>query len=177
MRKLCKVLSIYQEKGFAPKIDPKRAPPVAVVNTPPGISSPACIFPAAPLTGSKQPDLHLTSPLPSAFHHSFPFQTQDTINYPQLVPIPNQQTRGDRRDLTVKMSEEPRTSSIDETPIAPVREPSHVRQNSLEKHLQHRPDPKELRERHILLDNNAAPYVPIPSIGARRRDGDMQDVG
>ena len=45
---------------------------------------------------------------------------------------------------------------IDETPISPVR-PAHVRQNSLEKHLQHRPDPQELKDRHILLDTNAAP--------------------
>jgi hypothetical protein len=47
-----------------------------------------------------------------------------------------------------------RASSIDETPIRPT---SHARQNSLEKHLQHRPDPKDLKERHILLDTNAAP--------------------
>ena len=50
-----------------------------------------------------------------------------------------------------------RSAVIDETPISPVRPASHVRQNSLEKHLQHRPDPKELRERHILLDSTAAP--------------------
>jgi hypothetical protein len=47
-------------------------------------------------------------------------------------------------------------SAIDETPISPSR-PDHIRQNSLEKHLQHRPDSKELKERHILLDTNAAP--------------------
>jgi len=52
-----------------------------------------------------------------------------------------------------------RESVIDETPISPVRPASHVRQNSLEKHLQHRPDPKELKDRHILLDTNAAPYA------------------
>lgn len=52
---------------------------------------------------------------------------------------------------------EDRSAIIDETPISPVRPASHVRQNSLEKHLQHRPDPKELKERHILLDTNAAP--------------------
>ncbi|KAE9367063.1 hypothetical protein N431DRAFT_562313 [Stipitochalara longipes BDJ] len=57
------------------------------------------------------------------------------------------------------MADDSRTAAIDETPISPVREPSHVRQNSLEKHLQHRPDPKELRERHILLDTNAAPAL------------------
>jgi len=49
------------------------------------------------------------------------------------------------------------TAAIDETPISPIRQ-SHVRQNSLEKHLQHRPDPKELKDRHILLDTSAAPY-------------------
>lgn len=52
-----------------------------------------------------------------------------------------------------------RTAVIDETPISPVRPSSHVRQNSLEKHLQHRPDPQELKDRHILLDTTAAPYV------------------
>jgi hypothetical protein len=52
--------------------------------------------------------------------------------------------------------QEPRESVIDETPISPIR-PGHVRQNSLEKHLQHRPDPQELKDRHILLDTNAAP--------------------
>lgn len=45
---------------------------------------------------------------------------------------------------------------VDSTPISPIR-PNHVRQNSLEKHLQTRPDPKELKDRHILLDINAAP--------------------
>lgn len=49
-----------------------------------------------------------------------------------------------------------RDDVIDETPISPVRE-GRVRQNSLEKHLQHRPDPQELKDRHILLDTNAAP--------------------
>jgi hypothetical protein len=47
--------------------------------------------------------------------------------------------------------------AIDETPISPSRPDYHVRQNSLEKHLLNRPDPKELKERHILLDTNAAP--------------------
>ena len=44
------------------------------------------------------------------------------------------------------------TSSVDTTPISPVE-----RRNSLEKHLQTRPDPKDLKGRHILLDTNAAP--------------------
>lgn len=41
---------------------------------------------------------------------------------------------------------------VDETPISPVD-----RRNSLEKHLQHRPDAQDLKNRHILLDTNAAP--------------------
>lgn len=43
--------------------------------------------------------------------------------------------------------------TIDETPISPIE-----RRNSLEKHLQMRPDAKDLKDRHILLDTNAAPY-------------------
>lgn len=42
--------------------------------------------------------------------------------------------------------------AVDETPISPVQ-----RRDSLEKHLQRRPDPQELRDRHILLDTKAAP--------------------
>ena len=41
---------------------------------------------------------------------------------------------------------------VDETPISPIE-----RRNSLEKHLQHRPDPQDLKNRHILLDSKAAP--------------------
>jgi len=41
---------------------------------------------------------------------------------------------------------------VDETPISPVE-----RRNSLEKHLQHRPDVQDLKNRHILLDTTAAP--------------------
>jgi len=51
------------------------------------------------------------------------------------------------------------SSNIDETPISPVRPSNHIRQNSLEKHLQHRPDPQELKDRHILLDTKAAPAL------------------
>ncbi|KAH8598074.1 hypothetical protein B0O99DRAFT_615836 [Bisporella sp. PMI_857] len=47
---------------------------------------------------------------------------------------------------------------VDESPISPVR-PKQERQNSLEKHLQHRPDPQELKDRHILLDTKAAPAL------------------
>lgn len=43
-------------------------------------------------------------------------------------------------------------SSIDESSISPVE-----RRNSLEKHLQQRPDPQDLKDRNILLNTNAAP--------------------
>ena len=43
---------------------------------------------------------------------------------------------------------------VDETPISPVE-----RKNSLEKHLQHRPDAQDLKNRNILLDSKAAPYA------------------
>ena len=46
--------------------------------------------------------------------------------------------------------------AIDETPISPVRE-GIQRRNSLEKHLTHRPDVQDLKNRNILLDTNAAP--------------------
>lgn len=46
---------------------------------------------------------------------------------------------------------------VDETPISPVR--SNERRNSLEKHLQHRPEAQDLKNRHILLDTTTAPYV------------------
>ena len=44
------------------------------------------------------------------------------------------------------------SSVVDETPISPIQ-----RRDSLEKHLQQRPDPQELKDKHILLDSNAAP--------------------
>ncbi|KAL8761246.1 MAG: hypothetical protein Q9184_002626 [Pyrenodesmia sp. 2 TL-2023] len=52
------------------------------------------------------------------------------------------------------MGEEVEQVKVDETPISPI-----ARRNSLEKHLQMRPDPKDLKDRHILLDTNAAPAL------------------
>ncbi|KAL8659484.1 MAG: hypothetical protein Q9202_007098 [Teloschistes flavicans] len=52
------------------------------------------------------------------------------------------------------MDEEAKPPKIDETPISPIE-----RRNSLEKHLQTRPDMKHLKDRHILLDTNAAPAL------------------
>lgn len=50
------------------------------------------------------------------------------------------------------MTEAVEQAKVDETPISPIE-----RRNSLEKHLQMRPDAKDLKDRHILLDTNAAP--------------------
>jgi hypothetical protein len=41
---------------------------------------------------------------------------------------------------------------VDESPISPLE-----RRNSLEKHLQMRPNAQDLKNRNILLDTNAAP--------------------
>lgn len=52
------------------------------------------------------------------------------------------------------MADLQQTRSVDESPISPVE-----RRNSLEKHLQMRPDPKDLKDRNILKDTKAAPYI------------------
>jgi hypothetical protein len=48
------------------------------------------------------------------------------------------------------------TENIDTTSISPTRGPLE-RRNSLEKHLTHRPEAQDLKNRHILLDTTAAP--------------------
>ncbi len=53
------------------------------------------------------------------------------------------------------MADRDPTSSVDETPLSPID-----RQQSLEKHLQMRPEAQDLKNRNILHDTNAAPYVP-----------------
>jgi len=48
------------------------------------------------------------------------------------------------------------SEAVDSTSISPTR--AHPeRRNSLEKHLQHRPEVQDLKNRNILLDTNAAP--------------------
>ncbi|KAK5188400.1 hypothetical protein LTR16_008355, partial [Cryomyces antarcticus] len=54
--------------------------------------------------------------------------------------------------------------AADSTPISPVE-----RRNSLEKHLQHRPDPQDLKNRHILLDTTAAPSLQSAQQGLERQ--------
>jgi len=76
--------------------------------------------------------------------------------------------------------------SIDETPLSTA---SHERRNSLEKHLQTRPGMQDLKDRHILLDTNVAPwelwllstkllvlttYTYIRALQAARQDLDRQ---
>ncbi|CEJ55013.1 RPEL repeat protein [Penicillium brasilianum] len=48
------------------------------------------------------------------------------------------------------------SSAIDETPLSAF---PHERRNSLEKHLQTRPDMQDLKNRHILLNTNVAPSL------------------
>jgi hypothetical protein len=57
-------------------------------------------------------------------------------------------------------------TAVDVAPLSPVR--STERRNSLEKHLQHRPEAQDLKNRHILIDTTTAPYVARHScLGAR----------
>lgn len=58
--------------------------------------------------------------------------------------------------------------AIDETPISPVRE-GIQRRNSLEKHLTHRPDAQDLKNRNILLDTNAAPALQSKALELERQ--------
>lgn len=50
------------------------------------------------------------------------------------------------------MADQSQAPKIDSVPISNLE-----RRDSLEKHLQHRPDPQDLKNRNILLDTNAAP--------------------
>lgn len=54
---------------------------------------------------------------------------------------------------------------VDTTPISPTRG-AVERRNSLEKHLQHRPEADDLKARNILLNTDAAPYVNCSPIEA-----------
>ncbi|PVH94955.1 hypothetical protein DM02DRAFT_618255 [Periconia macrospinosa] len=58
--------------------------------------------------------------------------------------------------------------NVDKTPISPVRE-GLDRRNSLEKHLQHRPDVQDLKNRHILLDTSTAPALQAKALELERQ--------
>jgi len=55
-------------------------------------------------------------------------------------------------------------SSVDESPISPIE-----RRNSLEKHLQTRPDPQDLKNRNILHATNAAPALQSAALELERQ--------
>ncbi|KAF2132205.1 hypothetical protein P153DRAFT_364630 [Dothidotthia symphoricarpi CBS 119687] len=56
---------------------------------------------------------------------------------------------------------------VDESSIAPVR--SSDRRNSLEKHLQQRPEPQDLKNRHILIDTTTAPALQARALELERQ--------
>ncbi|KAK0357260.1 hypothetical protein LTR91_004423 [Friedmanniomyces endolithicus] len=58
----------------------------------------------------------------------------------------------------------PNTDSVDTTPISQLE-----RRNSLEKHLQTRPEEQDLKNRHILLDTTAAPALQAKQAGLERQ--------
>jgi len=68
------------------------------------------------------------------------------------------------------MSTENSKAAVDTTPISPSQSIPE-RRNSLEKHLQQRPEVQDLKNRHILLDTTAAPYVPsVLELATAKRD-------
>ena len=68
------------------------------------------------------------------------------------------------------MAEENTQPAIDTTPLT-SNDHTLERRNSLEKALQHRPDEQELKDRHILLDSNAA-----PALQAKQHELERQQV-
>ncbi|MCJ1236191.1 hypothetical protein MMC14_004168 [Varicellaria rhodocarpa] len=74
------------------------------------------------------------------------------------------------------MSSETTSVNIDSTPLSPTTQPH--RRDSLEKHLQTRPDPQDLKDRNILLDTNAAPALQSTALDlARQRTIDSLKKG
>ena len=58
----------------------------------------------------------------------------------------------------------PDAGSVDTTPFSQLE-----RRNSLEKHLQTRPEEQDLKNRHILLDTTAAPALQAKQAGLERQ--------
>jgi len=58
----------------------------------------------------------------------------------------------DREPSTAVLTDSTPAPAIDASPINPLQ-----RRDSLEKHLQMRPEAQDLKNRHILLDTTAAP--------------------
>lgn len=133
-------------------------------------------------SGVAPPDPRITKVSPSASHHLIRsiashaphslLEVADFIDfrinyaaalsiYPYLIPLPLSRipsysvaTHSSRILYTARMVH----PDVDETPLtaSPIE-----RRNSLEKHLQSRPDQQDLKDRHILLNTNVAPYVAV----------------
>jgi hypothetical protein len=83
-----------------------------------------------------------------------PLYQQPSYNPPFQINFFSEHNHSE--NITNMAAQGPEEPLVDTSPISPIR-PNHVRQNSLEKHLQSRPNPQELKDRHILLNTNAAP--------------------
>ena len=86
---------------------------------------------------------------------NLPLRRSSQRSAPATSNLPTQlRLRDPTTDTAIMATDEPSTSATDETPISPVE-----RVNSLEKHLQTRPEAQDLKNRNILHDTSAAPYV------------------
>jgi len=116
---------------------------------------------AAPLLQSRYPRTQKQPSSDTASHrdHKYLVRKQSTLCIHTLSPLePN----------TLPLQSPPNMSTnaiVDETPISPVRE-GLERRNTLENKLAQRPDPQDLKDRHILLDTAAAPYAYSPFSGS-----------
>ena len=86
--------------------------------------------------GQKAPCSHLSVP-------SLSFHTRTSVQLRKLLSKTMSNALNEENTPDLK---------VDETPISPIE-----RRNSLEKHLQQRPDVQDLKNRNILLSSNAAP--------------------
>lgn len=88
-------------------------------------------------------------------HLTFPVKSHET----------HQRKRKNMASITTQQPEE--TSGVETTSgLSPLE-----RRNSLEKHLQSRPDEQDLKDRHILLDTTAA-----PALQARQAELERQKI-
>ncbi len=110
-----------------------------------------CGVPHIELPAASAPLPHL-SPLRQSLRKTLKTLRTDR----QSTPLTDREAVFDMADPTSTSSAV--TSGVDDAPISPVQ-----RRDSLEKHLQQRPDPQDLKDKHILLDTTAAPYVHAPS--------------
>lgn len=130
------------------------------------------LHPAQKPKGETTPDLLVNAPLrrpdlltppchdcTSALHRLFPPDATSLSTPPFSPSSPHQSSPQPRFAQTLEtftMASESETPVVDTTSISPVQA-GPERRNSLEKHLQQRPDAQDLKNRHILLDTNAAP--------------------